>query len=120
MISSYAFAFYINISYQQSRDIIFRLLAALVGIVVAVVMRTIVATWGVRCSFTALYRKRVNRANVASLAVETVNIGLGIISAVVRAIKCAVIPLLFVGRIDVPIFANGLPIQDEIPWAVRI
>jgi len=96
---------------------IISLISDICGIILAVIIRAILAIFVLRPSFTALYRRKVNQANIASLAIETLNIGLGIVSAILRAVKLALIPLLFVGRIDVPLFDKSRSIPDGTPDA---
>ena len=109
--------FYIQISFQTVIDVVLHLIALLCGIICALIIRTIIALFVLRSSFSALYRRKVNQANIASLAIETLNIGLGIVSAILRAVKLALIPLLFVGRIDVPLFDKSRSIPDGTPDA---
>jgi len=96
---------------------IISLISDICGIILAVIIRAILAIFVLRPSFTALYRRKVNLAIITSLGVETINILLGMVSAILRAVKLALIPLLFVGRIDVPLFDKRRSIPDDTPDA---
>eukprot|EP00567_Pseudictyota_dubia_P008535 CAMPEP_0197445258 /NCGR_PEP_ID=MMETSP1175-20131217/10520_1 /TAXON_ID=1003142 /ORGANISM="Triceratium dubium, Strain CCMP147" /LENGTH=82 /DNA_ID=CAMNT_0042976185 /DNA_START=28 /DNA_END=272 /DNA_ORIENTATION=+ len=65
--------------------------------------------------FAAFYRKRPAQGNIVSLILEVANIGYAVGTALARAIKLVLISLLYIGRLDTPLLADGVgvgPLQD--------
>lgn len=58
--------------------------------------------------FAAFYRKNPMAANIVTLAVECYSAAISIYFMVVRAIKVLVIGAMYIGRIDTPLFADGV------------
>ena len=108
--------------WQTTRPLLFSIVAAIIGVFFAVVVKEIVATVIMKTSYKGFYRKRVTRNNIGGLALETVTIGLGVFYAIARVAKILIVTLLYISRIDTNLLSLDLnvgPLNDAYPRFFR-
>ena len=61
-----------------------------------------------RVMFVGFFRKRPASGNFLLLVMECWNLGLTILSMIVRLVKVTLISIFYIGRLDTPLFAPGV------------
>jgi hypothetical protein len=98
------------------------LLAILIALVSTLTIKILFSIFLLRKAYAAFYRRKLNQANILSLAAECIMIGFAIATALVRAAMIIIISALYVGRLDTPLLAPGVgigPVTDEYPHIFR-
>jgi len=102
------------------RGIVIDILAQVLGIAATIILRTILCMIFLRTAYAGFYRKMPAFANAFMFAVECWNIGLTILSVIVRVAKFLLATSLYAGRIDRPVLAEGLALDiDSLPRMFR-
>lgn len=97
-------------------------MAILIALICTISIKILVSVFLLRKVYVAFYRKRVNQANIASLALECIMVGFAVGTALGRALKIVLISILYIGRIDTPLLAPGVgygPLMDRYPFIFR-
>lgn len=108
--------------FQATRTFFVNLLAVLIALICTISIKILISVFLLRKVYVAFYRKKVNQANVVSLALECIMVGFAIGTALARAIKLVLIAVLYIGRIDMPLLAPGVgvgPLMDRYPFIFR-
>ena len=108
--------------WQTTRPLLLSIVAAIIGVMFAVILKEIVAVALMKTSYQGFYRRRVTRNNIGSLALETVTIGLGVFYAVARVGKILIVTILYISRIDTDLLSLDLhvgPLEDKYPRFFR-
>jgi len=98
------------------------LLGYIIGVISTVLLRTVLGIFLLSSTYSGFYRKRVNQANIVSIAIECAMVGLGVLAAVSRSVTIALVSIFYIGRLDTPLLAPGVslgPLKDIHPINFR-
>jgi len=105
------------IVWQVTRPIVIRICAIVIGIAVTVTIKTIFLTISRKFTYRGFYRRKPGRASFINVISESVDFALSIYFTIVRLAKVILIGLLYIGRIDTPLFAPEIPVAaDPTPF----
>jgi len=103
---------------KRTRFIVWIILALLSGVVITVTIKLILLRIFSHYNFRGFYRKYPLAHNIVTIGLECWHIQLSIVAIATRFVKCLVVIVINLGRLDRPILMDDISI-DKIPYWYR-
>lgn len=98
------------LTWEESSAFFLSLIGNYLGLGLVVVTRLLILQVLRNKTYAAFYRKNPLAANIVTLAMECYTAAISIYFMVVRLVKVLIIGALYIGRIETPLFAEGVGI----------
>lgn len=102
------------LTWKQTSAFFLSIIGNYLGLGVVIVTKIIILQTLRNKFFSAFYRRSPLAANLLMLAMECYTAAISIYFMVVRAVKILIIGAMYIGRIDTPLFADGVGIFGPI------
>jgi hypothetical protein len=96
------------LAWETSSTFMLSLIGSYLGLFLVIVAKIILLQLLRNKFFAAFYRRNPMAANLMTLALECYSAAISVYFMVVRAVKILIIGAMYVGRVDTPLFADGV------------
>lgn len=108
------------LTYEVTSGFVIRFLSLFIGVVITIVIKIVATKIFVEYNFAAFFRKRPLLCNCAMIGFECWNLAITSSYILARAAKLIVASIIYVGRFDTPILADGVgDVLDPYPFIFR-